>query len=117
EREQQDNKGLKATKSTKGSDSSTQNQAQIATSELPGSAAQSSTNKENKPRRRSFKETRELEFLDQNIPLLEAKRAELEASLAKGDNDLTLLSQELANLIETLHNNEERWLELSELTP
>ncbi|MCP4973234.1 MAG: ABC-F family ATP-binding cassette domain-containing protein, partial [Prochlorococcus sp.] len=117
EREQQDNKGLKATKSTKGSDSSTQNQAQIATSELPGSAAQSSTNKENKPRRRSFKETRELEFLDQNIPLLEAKRAELEASLAKGDNDLTLLSQELADLIETLHNNEERWLELSELTP
>ena len=117
EREQQDNKGLKATKSTKGSDSSTQNQAQIATSELPGSAAQSSTNKENKPRRRSFKETRELEFLDQNIPLLEAKRAELEASLAKGDNDLTLLSQQLADLIENLHNNEERWLELSELTP
>ncbi|HJN33073.1 MAG TPA: ATP-binding cassette domain-containing protein, partial [Prochlorococcus sp.] len=68
-----------------------------------------------KPRRRSFKESRELEALNIDIPLLEAKRSNLEAALAGGDEDLTLLSQQLAALIETLHRAEERWLELSEL--
>ncbi|KGG24437.1 MULTISPECIES: ABC-F family ATP-binding cassette domain-containing protein [unclassified Prochlorococcus] len=68
-----------------------------------------------KQRRRSFKESRELEALNIDIPLLEAKRSSLEAALASGDEDLTLLSQQLAELIETLHRAEERWLELSEL--
>jgi len=68
-----------------------------------------------KPRRRSFKESRELEALNIDIPLLEAKRSNLEAALSGGDEDLTLLSQQLAELIETLHRAEERWLELSEL--
>lgn len=68
-----------------------------------------------KPRRRSFKESRELEALNIDIPLLEAKRSNLEAALAGSDEDLILLSQQLAELIETLHRAEERWLELSEL--
>jgi ATP-binding cassette subfamily F protein uup len=68
-----------------------------------------------KPRRRSFKESRELEALNIDIPLLEAKRSNLEAALSGGDEDLTLLSQQLAELVETLHKAEERWLELSEL--
>ena len=71
----------------------------------------------NKPRRRSFKESRELEALDKQLPLFETQRSELEASLSQGGEDSTVLSKQLAELIETLHKAEERWLELSELAP
>ncbi|HJL68046.1 MAG TPA: ABC transporter C-terminal domain-containing protein, partial [Prochlorococcaceae cyanobacterium Gl_MAG_24] len=71
----------------------------------------------NKPRRRSFKESRELEALDKQLPLFETQRLELEASLSQGGEDSTVLSKQLAELIETLHKAEERWLELSELAP
>ena len=81
--------------------------------EAESSSPQATEN--SKPRRRSFKESRELEALNIDIPLLEAKRSNLEAALSGGDEDLTLLSQQLAELIETLHRAEERWLELSEL--
>ena len=81
--------------------------------EAESSSSQATEN--SKPRRRSFKESRELEALNIDIPLLEAKRSNLEAALSGGDEDLTLLSQQLAELIETLHRAEERWLELSEL--
>ena len=68
-----------------------------------------------KPRRRSFKENKELEQLDRQLPELEERKAELEAAISSGNDDLTSLSQELATLLETLANAEERWLELSEL--
>jgi len=71
----------------------------------------------NKPRRRSFKEAKELEQLDTQLPALEARKAELEEAISSGSADLTSLSQELATLLETLANAEERWLELSELAP
>ncbi len=67
--------------------------------------------------RRSFKESRELKKLDKEIPLLETKKLCLEQSLSQGKGDLTSLSQELADLIETLKKAEDRWLELSELAP
>ena len=37
--------------------------------------------------------------------------------MSSGSADLTSLSQELAALLETLANAEERWLELSDLAP
>ncbi len=70
------------------------------------------------PRRRSFKESRELEALDRELPALEARKSELEAALSSGTGeDLTRLSEELAALIQKLESAEERWLELSELAP
>jgi ATP-binding cassette subfamily F protein uup len=71
-----------------------------------------------KPRRRSFKETRELSEIDANLPLWEARRAELEQCLSRGDRDyasLERLTQELSDLSERIALAEERWLELSEL--
>ncbi|MED5468704.1 MAG: ABC-F family ATP-binding cassette domain-containing protein, partial [Cyanobacteriota bacterium] len=62
--------------------------------EAESSSSQATEN--SKPRRRSFKESRELEALNIDIPLLEAKRSSLEAALSGGDKDLTLLSQQLA---------------------
>ncbi len=71
----------------------------------------------NKLRRRSFKETKELEELDKSIPLLEAKKLSIETALATENKDLTNLSQKLADAQEKLERAEDRWLELSELSP
>ena len=71
-----------------------------------------------KARRRSFKENRELEQLDTNLPLWEARKDELESLLATGGSDyaaLEVLSEELSTLLQTIATGEERWLELSEM--
>ncbi len=69
------------------------------------------------PRRRSFKETKELETLERTLPDLEKRKADLEAAIGLGQGDLTHLSHDLAALLEQLQESEERWLELSELAP
>ena len=69
------------------------------------------------PRRRSFKETKELERLDQQLPEFEERRINLEHQLASSGADVTELSVELAKLLATIEQAEERWLELSELEP
>ena len=67
------------------------------------------------PRRRSFKEAKELQQLDQQLPQLEQRKAALEEKLATHDRDLSELSVELAELITKIEAAEERWLDLSEL--
>ncbi|MEJ6584900.1 MAG: ATP-binding cassette domain-containing protein [Synechococcus sp. ArSW.bin.68] len=71
----------------------------------------------NKPKRRSFKESKELERLDSDLPALELRKQELEHAIASGRGDLSSLSLELAALLDSLHTSEERWLVLSELEP
>jgi ABC transport system ATP-binding/permease protein len=71
-----------------------------------------------RPRRRSSKESRELQALEQDLPRWEARRRELEQALASGSDDfaaLQQLSQELATLSDQIARGEERWLDLSEL--
>ena len=72
---------------------------------------------DNKPKRRSFKESKELERLDSDLPALELRKQELEQAMASGVGDLSSLSLELAALLDSIHTSEERWLELSELEP
>ena len=69
------------------------------------------------PRRRSFKETKELDQLDSKLPQLEQQRSALETQIAGHCDDITARSLELAALISTIEQAEERWLELSELAP
>jgi ATP-binding cassette subfamily F protein uup len=71
-----------------------------------------------RPRRRSFKETRELARLEADLPAWEGQRAELEAALGAAGADYTRLedlTRALAELNAQLEAGEERWLELSEL--
>ncbi len=71
-----------------------------------------------RPRRRSFKETRELARLEADLPAWEGQRAELEAALGASGADYTRLedlTRALAELNAQLEAGEERWLELSEL--
>ncbi|MFM8606037.1 MAG: ABC-F family ATP-binding cassette domain-containing protein [Cyanobium sp.] len=70
-------------------------------------------------RRRSYRENRELETIERDLPAWEQRRGELEQQLAGSDGcdytTLTELSDELAALIERIAAAEERWLVLSEL--
>ena len=72
----------------------------------------------NQPRRRSFKETRELADLETNLPAWEKQRRQLEQALSSAGSDYTALekcTQQLAELGERISKGEERWLALSEL--
>ena len=81
------------------------------------SSAPQSTN--NKPRKLSFKEKRELETLETQIPELEAEKADLEHTLynnpPEGFSELQKLSERLAQLNEQIETSTERWLELAEI--
>ena len=68
-------------------------------------------------KRRSFKESRELEQLDRQLPDYETRKQELERAMEQNGADLASISLELAELIATIEAAEERWLELSELAP
>lgn len=69
-------------------------------------------------RRLSFKERREFETLDAEIPTLEAEKAALEAAMSSGDlphDELLAKADRIARLMEEIDEKTMRWLELSEL--
>lgn len=66
----------------------------------------------------SFKEKREFEQLESEIPNLEAEKAALEAEMSSGSlstEELIAKSERIAALIEEIDAKSMRWLELSEL--
>jgi ABC transport system ATP-binding/permease protein len=73
----------------------------------------------NKPRKLSYKEKRELETLETQIPDLEAEKASIEHTLynnpPEGFSELQKLSERLAQLNEEIETSTERWLELAEI--
>ena len=70
-------------------------------------------------RRRSYRENRELEEIERDLPTWEQRRDSLERDLAQADGRdhgaLEACSRELAALIERIAAAEERWLALSEM--
>ena len=80
--------------------------------------AKGTKNKTEQKRRLSFKEKRELEELEKQMPLLEAEKAQLEALLSGGatnPNDIAQASARYKEVQEALNEAEMRWLELSEI--
>lgn len=71
-----------------------------------------------KPRKLSFKEKREYETLETQIPQMEAEKAELEQTLYRnppgGFTEVQRMSERLAELVEAIDTATERWLELAE---
>ena len=68
-------------------------------------------------RRLTFKERKEFEALDAEIPQLEAEKAELEQAMSSGTlstDELLSKSQRITQLMEELDEKTMRWLELSE---
>ncbi|MDR1876156.1 MAG: ABC-F family ATP-binding cassette domain-containing protein [Flavobacteriaceae bacterium] len=71
-----------------------------------------------KPQKISFKEKRELESLEKEIPKLEKEKEELTCKLSSSDldfNEIRRISTQLETLLRKLEEKEMRWLELSEL--
>ena len=68
-------------------------------------------------RKLSFKEKKEYEALENEIPQLEQEKADLEASMSSGtlsNDELIAQSERIAQLIEEIDEKSTRWLELSE---
>lgn len=71
-----------------------------------------------KPRKISYKEKKELEALDEEIPQLEKEKAEIEEKLSSGTlsgDEITSLSKQYEELTNIIDEKTMRWLELSEL--
>lgn len=72
-----------------------------------------------KTRKISYKEKREFEQLEVQIPKMEAEKVALEKSLYKnpptGFTDIKQLAEQLAELEAAIESSMERWMELSEL--
>jgi len=64
----------------------------------------------------SFKEVRELKELDIKLPLLEEQKISLEEKITNSDVDISEMSHQLAALMESIQEYEDRWIELSELS-
>lgn len=83
----------------------------------PESNVEGATAKPEK-RKLSYKEQKELEALDAEIPALEQEKADIEARLASGQltaDEIITDSQRHAQLIELIDEKSMRWLELSDM--
>ena len=70
-----------------------------------------------KARKLTWKEQRELEAIEAELPKLEAEKAELEAKMSSGTlpyAELQAASERIQTLMNEISQREERWLELSE---
>ncbi|MGE4434353.1 MAG: ABC-F family ATP-binding cassette domain-containing protein [Bacteroidales bacterium] len=77
----------------------------------------SGTSSENKPRKLSYKETRELEQLEKEIDALEAEKTKLEVDLSNGSaaaSDIETWAKRLSQVHKALDSKSDRWLELQE---
>ena len=69
-----------------------------------------------KSRKRSFKEQRELDQLDKNLPILELEKMSLEVKLINANyEEIENITTKLASLCSQITKCEERWLEISAL--
>ncbi len=82
-----------------------------------GAAAVPAKPQSGKPRKLTWKEQRELEAIEAELPKLEAEKAELEAKMSSGTlpyAELQAASERIQTLMNEISQREERWLELSE---
>ena len=80
-------------------------------------AAKRSTRKTDEKKKLTFKEQKEFEELDAEIPKLEAEKADIETAMSSGSlntEELLAKSERVSQLIIELDEKSMRWLELSE---
>ncbi|MFM7448124.1 MAG: ABC-F family ATP-binding cassette domain-containing protein [Leptolyngbyaceae cyanobacterium] len=99
-----------------------QPQAQQDTTGLPAGKRQKPENRKlqdpSKPKKLTFKERKEYEQLETQIPAMEAEKEEIEKILylnpPAGFTEVQQLSQQLAELTQAIDTSTDRWLELAE---
>jgi ATP-binding cassette subfamily F protein uup len=83
---------------------------------VPSHSSDSPESKNLKLRKRSYKEQRELNELDKQLPIWEQEKTAMEAKLAGASyGTIEELTQQLATLCENISKGEDRWLEISSL--
>jgi ABC transport system ATP-binding/permease protein len=97
-----------------------QKEMAVAKAEVKSGVAEPASNqKADKPRKLSFKEKREYEQLEAQIPKMEAEKAQLEKTLyekpPEGYSELEKMTGRLAELEIEIERSTERWMELAEL--
>lgn len=94
-------------------------EAEAARQPKPIQSEKSSNRTENEPKKKlSFKERKEFEALEEDIPALEAEKKTLEEAMSSGtltNDELLLKSERIARVIDEIDEKTMRWLELSEL--
>lgn len=94
-------------------------EAEAARQPKQAPAAEKNNRPQNEQKKKlSFKERREFEALEEEIPALEAEKAELETAMSSGtlsNDELMAKSERIAKVIEEIDEKTMRWLELSEL--
>ena len=93
------------------------NPAAAEASPSGNTGAASTTPTHGKPRKLTWKEQRELEAIEAELPKLEAEKAELEAKMSSGTlpyTELQAASERIQTLMNEISQREERWLELSD---
>ncbi len=95
-----------------------QQQTQTKVSKSQTKTPQKTTQKDNKPRKLSFKEKREYTELEAKIPHLESEKEAIENTLYTNPpedyTELQTLTEKLAQITKTIDTATERWLELAE---
>lgn len=95
-----------------------QDQQKQPAKKVTADKCQAATVKAPKPksRKRSFKEQRELDQLDKNLPMLELEKMSLEAKLINANyEEIENITTKLASLCSQITKGEDRWLEISAL--
>lgn len=80
--------------------------------------AQNRKNDSDKPRKMSFKEKREFETIEKELPELESQKAQIEAQMSSGTfstEELIEQAKTIEKIIEQIDTQTMRWLELSEI--
>ena len=92
---------------------------EVAIEKPPESKSAAPKSVSNKARKLSFKEKRELETLETQIPVLEAEKSSIEQKLYNnppaGFTEVQKLSERLATLEQQIESSTIRWMELSEI--
>ena len=89
----------------------------VSEARQPDSGAGAAAVPAKKPRKLTWKEQRELEAIEAELPKLEAEKAELEAKMSSGTlpyAELQAASERIQTLMKEISQREERWLELSD---
>jgi len=94
-----------------------ENEKQLKQNSFSGLSQKNETNEKNRPKKLTYKEQKELETLEKEIPILENEKREIEIRLGSGEpnsEEMVQLSHRFSELMQLIDEKSLRWLELME---
>jgi ATP-binding cassette subfamily F protein uup len=94
-----------------------ENEKQLKQNSFSGLSQKNETYEKNRPKKLTYKEQKELETLEKEIPILENEKREIEIRLGSGEpnsEEMVQLSHRFSELMQLIDEKSLRWLELME---